>query len=128
MTAAFNRNVLSVINHELDADFDPTLFEHRALWNERERWIEMRLRARRAHSASVGDLGLSVDFEDAEEILTDVSAKFTPSQLARELAGAALSPCDAWRDEGGDFLVTLAAVAAPAPLRVRDVMPKRRSP
>lgn len=113
VTAAFNRNVLSVINRELDADFDPTLFEHRALWNEGERWIEMRLRAREAHSVRVGDLGLVIDFENAEEILTEVSAKFTPGRLARELADVGLSPRDAWRDERGDFLLTLAGVAGP---------------
>ena len=33
VTAAFNRNVLSVLDHELDADFDPDAFEHVARWN-----------------------------------------------------------------------------------------------
>ncbi len=46
VTAAFNRNVLLVLNRELDATFDPDDFEHRALWNAETEWIEMRLRAR----------------------------------------------------------------------------------
>ena len=48
MTAAFNRNVLTVLNNELGADFDIESFEHVALWNDEDRRIEMRLRADRA--------------------------------------------------------------------------------
>src|SRR5205085_5325577 len=44
VTAAFNRNVLAVVDRELDADFDPEAFEHLALWDVEREWIEMRLR------------------------------------------------------------------------------------
>ncbi len=47
MTAAFNLNLLQVLNQRLGADFDPETFRHRAVWNEDEAWIEMRLRATR---------------------------------------------------------------------------------
>ena len=53
VTAEFNRNVLLVLNRELDADFDPNDFEHVALFDREHEWIEMRLRARRALSALV---------------------------------------------------------------------------
>jgi len=43
VTAAFNRNVLRVINRSLDGDFDVDAFEHRAVWDEEHEWIEMRL-------------------------------------------------------------------------------------
>jgi L-histidine N-alpha-methyltransferase len=45
VTAAFNLNVLAVINRELDADFDLDDFIHVALWDEHNEWIEMRHRA-----------------------------------------------------------------------------------
>ena len=45
ITAEFNRNVLHVINRELDADFAPDAFEHIAFFDRRHEWIEMRLRA-----------------------------------------------------------------------------------
>ncbi|HVM26316.1 MAG TPA: L-histidine N(alpha)-methyltransferase, partial [Mycobacteriales bacterium] len=48
VTAAFNRNVLHVLRRELGADVDPDAFEHVALWDARQEWIEMRLRARTA--------------------------------------------------------------------------------
>ncbi len=50
VTAAFNKNVLSVLNRELGADFDPDDFDHVALWDREHEWIEMRLRATRARS------------------------------------------------------------------------------
>ena len=48
VTAEFNRNVLHVLNRELDADFPTELFEHVAFFDPDHEWIEMRLRARRA--------------------------------------------------------------------------------
>ena len=48
VTAAFNRNVLAVVNRELDADFVPERFAHVALFDADQEWIEMRLRADRS--------------------------------------------------------------------------------
>ena len=45
VTAEFNRNVLHVINRELDADFSPEAFEHIAFFDRKHEWIEMRLRS-----------------------------------------------------------------------------------
>jgi L-histidine Nalpha-methyltransferase len=107
VTAAFNRNVLAVLDHELGATFDPQSFDHVAVWNEAERWIEMRLRSTVAQRVAVRDLGLVVTFEPGEDLLTEISAKFTPSQVEAELAGAGLLLDHAWTDPAGDFLVTL---------------------
>ena len=45
VTAAFNRNLLLVLNRELGADFDPEAFAHVARWNAESEWIEMWLRS-----------------------------------------------------------------------------------
>ena len=63
VTAEFNRNVLRVLNRELQADFDPDDFEHVALFDTQNEWIEMRLRARREHTTLVRDLDLPVHFD-----------------------------------------------------------------
>ena len=47
VTAEFNRNVLAVLNRELGADFDVENYEHVAIWDPENEWIEMRLRRRR---------------------------------------------------------------------------------
>ncbi len=52
VTAAFNRNVLHVLNRELHASFDPDAFTHVALWNEEDKRIEMRLRSPRRTRSS----------------------------------------------------------------------------
>jgi L-histidine N-alpha-methyltransferase len=90
VTAEFNRNVLRVLNRELRADFDPDDFDHVALFDTQNEWIEMRLRARREHTTLVRDLDLPVHFDLGEELRTEISAKFTPVRLQGDLAAAGL--------------------------------------
>ncbi|CAJ1510279.1 L-histidine N(alpha)-methyltransferase [[Mycobacterium] holstebronense] len=108
VTAAFNRNVLAVVNRELDADFDLDEFAHVVRWNSAEQRIEMWLRARRAQHVVVGALDLAVDFAAGEEMLTEVSCKFRPEQVADELAAAGLRRRRWWTDAAGDFGLSLA--------------------
>jgi L-histidine N-alpha-methyltransferase len=108
VTAAFNKNVLRVLNEQLGGDFDPDLFSHVARWNEDEQWIEMRLRAARATQVTLRDAGIAVDFEPGEEILTEISAKFTPERITEELAAAVFLVDGMWGADEGEFLLTLA--------------------
>jgi L-histidine N-alpha-methyltransferase len=109
VTAAFNRNVLRVLNRELGANFDPDAFKHVALWNDRDAWIEMRLRAQGQQKAWIEGLGLDVVFEDGEDLLTEISAKFTVEGVCAELADAGLIVEQRWTDPAHDFLVVLAS-------------------
>ena len=108
VTAAFNKNVLRVINAELGADFDPEAFDHVALWNEDERWIEMRLRSESRQRVQVADLGLDVTFDAGEDLLTEISAKFDPAGLERELFDADFILDEMWGADEGDFVLALA--------------------
>ena len=108
VTAAFNKNVLSVLNHELGADFDLDDFDHVALFDTRHEWIEMRLRSRRRHTVVVPGLGLTLQFEAGEELRTEISSKFRVERIGRELAAAGLRVADMWTDSVGDFALTLA--------------------
>ena len=107
VTAQFNRNVLAVVNRELDADFDVDAYEHVAKWNADEERIEMWLRANTAQRVEVTALGLTVDFADGEEMLTEVSCKFRPDGVAAELADAGLRCTHWWTDSAGDFGLSL---------------------
>jgi L-histidine N-alpha-methyltransferase len=107
VTAEFNRNVLRVINRELDADFDVDAFQHVALWDGEQEWIEMRLRARTAQRVRIGDVGLTVEFAAGEEMRTEVSAKFRRNTLDRELTAAGFSLQHWWTDPDGLFAVSL---------------------
>lgn len=108
VTAEFNRNVLTVVNRELDADFDLTRFEHVARWNAELERIEMWLRSTAAQRVYIGELDLTVQFEDGEEMLTEVSCKFRSDGVAEELAAVGLRRAHWWTDEAGDFGLSLA--------------------
>jgi len=111
VTAAFNRNVLHVMNRELGADFEPEAYGHVAFFDREREWIEMRLRSLRPQRVTFGALGLCVAFAAGEELRTEISAKFTPLRLGRDLAAAGLSPVAAFRDPAGWFQLTLARAA-----------------
>jgi L-histidine N-alpha-methyltransferase len=108
VTAAFNRNVLAVINRELDADFEISAYAHVARWNAAEERIEMWLRADSAQRVRVGALDLTVQFAAGEQMLTEVSCKFRREAVAAELAAAGLRLTKWWTDRAGDFGLSLA--------------------
>ena len=111
VTAAFNKNVLAVLNAELGADFDLDAFEHVARWDSGHEWIEMRLRSTADQQARVRDLGLVVPFAAGEEMRTEVSAKFRRAGVESELAAAGLTPRSWWTDPAGQFGLSLSVPA-----------------
>ncbi|MFF9134913.1 L-histidine N(alpha)-methyltransferase [Streptomyces sp. NPDC014806] len=110
VTAAFDKNVLTVINRELGADFDPAAFDHVAVWDAEHEWIEMRLRSRTAQSVKVPALDLAVDFTAGEEMRTEVSAKFREDGVRDELAAQGLKLTHWWTDREGRFALSLSTV------------------
>ncbi len=111
VTAEFNRNVLRVLNRELDANFEPESFEHVAFFDEANSWIEMRLRANGAQTVTIDGADLIVEFADGEELRTEISAKFTREAVERELDGAGLRLDDFHTDDGGLFGLASASLA-----------------
>jgi L-histidine N-alpha-methyltransferase len=110
VTAEFNRNILRVLNHELNADFDSDAFSHLARWNAEREWIEMRLRSRRPQVVKVPGADLVVSFSAGEEVLTEISAKFRPGGVRAELAAAGFTLTHWWTDRAARFGVSLSAV------------------
>jgi L-histidine N-alpha-methyltransferase len=108
VTAEFNLNVLSVINRELQADFDLDGFQHVAVWNPHDEWIEMRLRSRQRQTVKVAAIGLEVTFDEGEELRTEISAKFRRPKVEAELLAAGFELDSWWTDPAGDFAVSLA--------------------
>ncbi len=108
VTAEFNRNVLHVLNRELDGDLAPYRFAHVARWDREKQWIEMHLRAEGDQHARLGALDLAVDIADGETIHTEISAKFTRQRVTEELATAGLELDQLLTDAAGDFAVSLA--------------------
>ena len=113
VTAEFNRNVLRVLNRELGADFDPEAFDHVAVWDAANEWIEMRLRSVRAQTVEVADLDLRVELAAREQIRTEISAKFRRERVVDELASAGLELTHWWTDPAGDFALSLSRPFSP---------------
>ena len=109
VTAAFNKNVLSVLNRELGADFDLDAFEHVAVWDSASEWIEMRLRSLTSQTVKIGGLGMDVTFAEGEEMRTEVSAKFREEGVRAELARAGLRMRSWWTDPQGRFALSLSS-------------------
>lgn len=107
VTAAFNKNVLEVINRELGGDFDPADFDHVALWNAGQEWVEMRLRARKDLTVKIPGVDLAVTFAVGEEVRTEVSAKFRQEGVRAELAAAGLELKNWWTDSADRFALSL---------------------
>jgi L-histidine N-alpha-methyltransferase len=117
LTAAFNTNVLAVINRELAADFDLGRFEHVARFDPYHEWIEMFLRSTADQTVMIGELGLAVPFRRGELLRTEVSAKFRQGRLEAELEAVGLEPARWWTDERGDFGLSLSIRTADAVIR-----------
>jgi L-histidine N-alpha-methyltransferase len=109
VTAEFNRNVLHVINRELDADFDVNAFEHVAFFDREREWVEMRLRAQRRMDVEVRKIGLKVAFAPREELRTEISAKFTVDRLRGDLAAAGLALREVLTDPDDLFALSLSS-------------------
>jgi L-histidine N-alpha-methyltransferase len=107
VTAAFNHNVLDVLNQGLGADFRHEDFEHVALWDAGNEWIEMRLRAVRDVLVGLPAIDLVVAFDAGEDMRTEISAKFRREGLTRELAAAGLAPAGWWTDTNDRFSLSL---------------------
>ena len=108
VTADFNRNVLVVLNRELGADFDVENYEHVAIWDPEQEWIEMRLRSKVAAKVTLSELALDIVIEAGEEIRTEISAKFRREGVERELVEAGFSLDSWWTDPKERFALSLA--------------------
>jgi L-histidine Nalpha-methyltransferase len=108
ITAEFNRNVLHVINRELDGNFPIEQFEHVAFFDTEREWIEMRLRAREECTVEIEQVGLTVEFAAGEEVRTEISAKFTRERVEADFAAAGLALERWYTDDDGLFALSLA--------------------
>lgn len=108
LTAQFNLNLLHVLNRELDAGFETGQFRHRALFNQAAQQIEMYLESRRRQSVYVGALETTLELEQGERILTEISRKFTRESLHRLLGSAGFTVEAHYEPANGYYSLLLA--------------------
>jgi L-histidine Nalpha-methyltransferase len=110
VTAAFNRNMLRVLNHELGADFDPMAFEHWAFYERTAHRIEMHLVSRNAQQVTIPGIG-PIRFRAGESLRTEISAKHDRASVSQLFEPAGLR-IEAWRTDPRDWFALV--VGAPA--------------
>ena len=93
ITAAFNKNILLVLNRELSATFVLDDFEHAAFFDPENERVEMHLRAKRRLIVQIRDLDLSLSLDRGETIRTEICRKFSRSTAEKmvEEAGMTIS-------------------------------------
>jgi L-histidine Nalpha-methyltransferase len=112
VTAEFNKNVLAVLNRELEADFDLRSFEHVARWDPANLWMDIRLRSLSNQVVNFAALDLLVPFGAGEEMRTEISTKFLRPGLEGIYAEAGLELTDWWTDRDGLYALSLARSAS----------------
>lgn len=105
VTAAFNLNLLTRINRELDGTIDVEAFRHEAIYNPREGRIEMHLISLCDQDARIS--GHRFRFREGESIHTENSYKYTVDEFQNLAVKAGWKPAAVWTDEGHQFSVHL---------------------
>lgn len=108
ITAAFNLNLLNVLNRELDGDIPVHAFRHRSVYNPTAEQIEMYLEADGALEVNFGALARTYPFDAGERMLTEISRKFTPGSIESELAAAGYDMDATFEPDDGGFSLVLA--------------------
>ena len=112
ITAEFNRNILNVLNKEMDADFDPSHFEHVAFFNEDHDRIEMRLRANRNITVKLNSINLETALKKGETIHTENSRKFTRESI-EDLASRGGLSIQNWYSDPSEWFFLVVMVPDP---------------
>ncbi len=108
VTAQFNRNILHVMNRDLNADFPIHEFGHVARWVPEAHRVEMRLRADAEMVVHIGALACDIAIAAGEEILTEICGKFARTQIDAIAGEAGLEVCE-WHTDP-DELFALSVV------------------
>jgi L-histidine N-alpha-methyltransferase len=111
ITAKFNLNLLTVLNRELDADFDPTKFEHYACYNPEANRIEMYLVCMQPQKVTFGGLGRAAEFKQGDAIMTEISRKFTRDAIDTLLRSAGFEICKHFEATTHAYSLVLAQAA-----------------
>lgn len=111
VTAAFNKNVLSVLNRGLGGDFDLDAFDHLAEWNEARARIEIYVVSRRRQRVVLRAIDLVLEIAAGERILTEISRKFTRQSASATLAAGGMT-LEHWYEDD-EFALALARANRP---------------
>ncbi len=103
VTAAFNLNLLTHINRELEGSFELDLFRHKVIYNAKEGRVEMHLLSLIDQDVSV--CGHVFSFVEGETIHTENSYKYSIEQFQTLARSAGWQPHAVWTDSAEQFSI-----------------------
>lgn len=101
VTAAFNLNLLTHLNSEFGADFQPECFEHLAAYNPGEGCVQMFLVSKCEQIVTIG--GERIQFNAGERIHTENSQKYGEDEFLQMARRAGFNASQVWSDENRWF-------------------------
>jgi L-histidine N-alpha-methyltransferase len=104
VTAAFNLNLLTRINRELDADFDLQQFEFFPYYDPISGELKSHLLSKIEQTVALKALDQTIEFKAWEPIHTEVSRKYDLEELVDMGEAAGLQAERYWLDEKGWFV------------------------
>lgn len=114
-TAAFNLNVLNVLNQALNGDFNTEKFSHHAFFDAEKSRVEMQLQSCCKQTVTLRDIDLKIEFDDGDHIVTEFSRKYTRESIDQLLTGAGFFPQKIYTDDSNSFMLILSS-CLPSPI------------
>ena len=108
VTEEFNKNILNVINVRLDADFEPNLFTHEAVYNLEKNRIEMYLKSNVDQVVNLKKIDLKLKLISGESICTEISRKYTRENVESLMSSAGMRMVEWLTDADSFFAIALA--------------------
>lgn len=107
VSTEFGKNILSVLNTQVGADFDLDAFDLVVTWHDEAQCVAMWLQSRISQVVRLSDIDLSVDFAAGERIRMSISTKFRRDGIRTELESAGFSLRHWWTDPHWQYALSL---------------------
>lgn len=103
VTAAFNKNLLSRINRELDANFDLEAFLHWPVYDPETGMAKSYLVSKKEQTVQINSLNLEIVFAKWESIHTEISQKYDDTSIAWLAGESGLKLVGSFSDSENNF-------------------------
>ena len=108
ITERFNKNILSVINRELEADFEVDRFQHVAYFDKSRRRIETYLESQEDQEVRISAINITLSIAKSERIHTEISRKFSAEEVQKMFESSGFELREWYTDSHNYFGLALA--------------------
>jgi L-histidine N-alpha-methyltransferase len=110
VSTAFNKNLLTVLNAQVGADFNLDAFDYVVTWQDEAECLAMWEQSRISQAVRLPEIDLFVELAAGERIWTAISAKFRRDGVQTELERAGFSLQRWWTDPDGRYALSLSTL------------------